>query len=170
MRNLSFIEILALTFTAVAALASAVQAFVSFETRGEVSRAIVFAERIDACAAALVAIEPFVAKATEEARAVVAGGAADGRYSLTSYYYRIPSGNAAFDAAHGPRLDAWRSARAAVDIVLPLEFAEMTTFFDRFIGVDIPAGAFMDQAEMLAMLERVESRAAAFNNACRKLL
>lgn len=170
MRNLSFIEMMALTFTAVAALASAVQAFVSYETRGEVSRAIIFAERIDACAAALVAIEPFAAKATEQERAVVAGGAADGRYSLTTFYYRIPSGNAAFDAKHGPRLEAWRSARAAVSIVLPLEFAELSAFFDRLIGVDIPSGNLMDQSEMLAELERVDANAAAFTEACRKLL
>ena len=170
MRNLSFIEMMALTFTAVAALASAVQAFVSFETRGEVSRAIVFSERISACSAAQVAIEPFAAKATDQARAVVANGPADGRYSLSSYYYRTPSGNAAFEAAHGPQLAAWRAAHAMTTIVLPPEFAEHTDFFDQLIGVDIPAGNFMDQAEMLAKLERLDSAKAAFIEACRNLL
>jgi hypothetical protein len=49
-KRLSFVEIIAVLFTGIAGLASAAQAYVSWETRGEVSRAIVFAERIDACA------------------------------------------------------------------------------------------------------------------------
>ena len=77
MKGMSFIEFVAILFAAMAGLASAVQAYVSWETRGEVSRAIVFAQRIDACAKLLASIEPFVAKARSDGRAIVEGGAAD---------------------------------------------------------------------------------------------
>ena len=48
MKNLTVTELVAIIFAGLAGIASAVQAYVSWETRGEVSRAIVFAQRIAA--------------------------------------------------------------------------------------------------------------------------
>lgn len=170
MRGLSFVEMMALVFAGLAGIASAVQAFVSFETRGEVARAIVFAERIDACAGVMVAIEPFVAKARPEARKLVEGGDPGGRYSLPGLYYRTSSGNPAFNAAHDPLVDRWRIAYAAFSIVLPEGVRERGAFFERAIVEDVPAGAFMSQAEMLHWLEAFDREAAALKADCRSLL
>lgn len=168
--RLTFVEIVAMMFTAVAALASAVQAFISFETRGEVARAIVFAERIDACAAVLSTIQPLTAKAGPDSRAKVAGGAADGRYSLPGFYYRQSAGNPAFEARHGPLVESWRTAAAAFSIVMPPETAARLALFDQAITVDLPAGAFMSREEMIAWLEAVDDGAAALAEDCRALL
>lgn len=170
MRGLSFVEITAVLFAGMAGIASAIQAYVSFETRGEVARAIVFAERIDACAGVMVAIEPFVAKARPEARKLVEGGDPGGRYSLPGLYYRTSSGSPAFDAAHDPLVDRWRIAYAAFSIVLPEEVRARGAYFDRVIVDDLPAGAFMSQAEMLDWLETLDREAAALTADCRSLL
>jgi hypothetical protein len=170
MNRLSFVEVIALLFAAVAGLASGVQAYVSWETRGEVSRAIVFAQRIDACAQVMAAVEPFVAKARADGRALVASGRADGRYSLPTYYYGQPSGNPAFAAKHGPLVDKWRVASAAFLIVSPDHSEEPVAYFDRVITKEIEEGRFMSQVEMLAWLERLEAQAQSLLKDCRGLL
>jgi len=170
MRGLSFVEFIALLFTGVAGLASAVQAYVSWDTRGEVSRAIVFAQRIDACARVVAAIEPFVAKARSEGRELVATGSADGRYSLPQYYYRQSSGNAAFDMRHGPRVQSWREAAAAFLIVTPDGGQDQIAFFDKAITMEIPAGKFMSQAEMISWLGELEGAANGITTKCRQML
>jgi len=170
MNRLSFVEMIAILFTGVAGLASAVQAYVSWETRGEVSRAIVFAQRIDACAKVMAAIEPLVAKARPEGRAVVAKGRADGRYSLPAYYYRQSSGNPVFDAKHDPLVQKWRVASAAFLIVSPDRTEDLVAFFDRVITKEIPDGKFMSQAEMLVWLERLEAQSQGLLKDCRGLL
>jgi hypothetical protein len=170
MYRLSFVEIVAVLFTGVAGLASGVQAYVSWETRGEVSRAIVFAQRIDACAKVMAAIEPFVAKARPEGRAVVASGTADGQYSLPNYYYLMSSGNAAFDAKHEPLVDKWRVASAAFQIVSADRTEEVVAYFDHAITKDIPEGRYMSQAEMIMWLEKLDAQSQTLLKDCRGLL
>ncbi|MBU2583383.1 MAG: hypothetical protein KJ622_16870 [Alphaproteobacteria bacterium] len=170
MRSLSFVEMIALLFTGVAGLASAVQAYVSWDTRGEVSRAIVFAERIDACAKVLAAIEPFVAKARTEGRALVAKGQPEGRYSLPMYYYQQSSGNAAFEARHDPAIERWRMASAEFRIVSPDGENHAVDFFDRVITKEIEKGEFMNQIELLTWLETVDAKSQELVKGCRGLL
>ncbi|MEM9029056.1 MAG: hypothetical protein AAGC70_11870 [Pseudomonadota bacterium] len=170
MKNLSAVEFIAILFAGLAGIASAVQAYVSWETRGEVSRAIVFAERIDACSKVLAALDPFVAKARAEGRERVARGAPDGRYSLNRYYYRMSSGNTAFDAVHGPRIEAWRVAAAAFSIVGPPGSEGRLAYLNKAIAEDIEAGKFMNQAEMLAWLERLEIETKALKQGCRSIM
>lgn len=171
MSNLTVTEMVAILFAGIAGIASAVQAYVSWETRGEVSRAIVFAQRIDACSKVLAALEPFADKADKDARAVVAKGKADGRYSLPGYFYKMSSGNAAFNAKHDPRVAEWRLASAALDIVIPTQTtAQRIAYFDNVITKEIEAGSFMNQAEMLQWLEKFESNAEALKHDCRALL
>ncbi len=170
MKGMSFVELIAVLFAAMAGLASGVQAYVSWETRGEVSRAIVFAERLDACAKLLAAVEPFVAKAREEGRAVVAKGNENGRYSLPAYYYGHSSGNAAFEAKHGPQVAAWRTAAAAFRIVSAGAGLDHVAFFDRALTREIPAGNFMNRAQMLNWLEQFETQSQELTKDCRGLL
>ena len=170
MKNLSFVEIIAVLFTGIAGLASAAQAYVSWETRGEVSRAIVFAQRIDACAKVMAAIDPFVAKARTQGRAVVKNGPPDGRYSLPAYYYGKSSGNAAFAAEHNPRVEEWRVASAAFLIVSPGGAEEKVAFFDHVITKEIEEGRFMSQKEMIAWLENLEAKSHELLRDCRSLL
>jgi hypothetical protein len=170
MTRLSSVEMIAILFAGIAGLASAVQAYVSWETRGEVSRAIVFAQRIDACAKVMAAIEPFVAKARPEGRAIVATGQADGRYSLPTYYYMTSSGNAAFDAKHEPLVDKWRVASAAFLIVSADRTEEVVTYFDHAITKEIPEGSYMSQAEMIAWLEKLDAQSQALLKDCRGML
>ncbi|MBI1385770.1 MAG: hypothetical protein GC150_12745 [Rhizobiales bacterium] len=167
MKGLSTVELMAVLFTGIAGLASAVQAYVSWETRGEVSRAIVFAQRIDACSKAMAAIEPFVAKARAEGRAIVASGQPGGNYSLPQYFYRMAAGSASFEAEHNPRVGAWRIAAAAYRIVSPAGAQEAVEDLDRAITVDIAEGRYMDQAEMLAWLEGLEANADRLTATCR---
>ena len=167
MARLSFVEMVALTFAGVAGLASGVQAYVSWDTRGEVSRAIVFAQRINACSKVLAAIEPFAAKARADGRAVVASGAADGRYALPTYYYGLSSGNAGFDQKHDPLIEKWQVAAAEFLIVSPGGGEELVRYFDRAITKDIPEGAYMTQAEMLLWLEKLDAQAQAMLQNCR---
>lgn len=168
--KLSIIELVAVLFTGVAGAASAVQAYVSWETRGEVSRAIVFAERLDACAEALAAIQPFVEKAGPEGRELVASGDADGRYSLPAYYYRVSAGTPKFDAEHMPRVERWRRASAALAIVAPNNVEERVGYFETVIAEEIEAGKYMSQAEMIAWLQKMDDEATALKEECRALL
>ncbi len=170
MKNLSFIEFVAVLFTGVAGLASATQAYVSWETRGEVSRAIVFAQRIDACSKVMAAIDPFLSKAKQEGRDLVASGQTDGRYSLPNYYYRLPSGNAAFNAKHGPRVDKWRVAVSAFRIVAPDGAKEQIEYFDRIITKEISEGKFMKQADLITWLETLETNSKGLAEGCRGLV
>ena len=171
MSNLTATEMVAILLAGVAGAASAVQAYVSWETRGEVSRAIVFAQRIDACSKVLASLEPFLVKAGPDARAIVAKGKVDGRYSLPAYFYQMSSGNAAFDARHEPRVTEWRLAAAALDIVSPTETtAERIAYFDDVITKQVEAGRFMNQSEMLSWLEQFETNAKALKQDCRSLL
>jgi hypothetical protein len=170
MNRLSFVEVIAVLFAGLAGLASGIQAYVSWETRGEVSRAIVFAQRIDACARVMAAIEPFVAKSRADGRALVASGTADGRYSLPNYYYGGPSGNAAFDARHDPLVDKWRVASAAFLIVSPDSSEEPVAYFDRVITKEIGEGRYMTQAEMVAWLQKMDTNAQVMLKDCRGLL
>lgn len=169
MSRLSFIELSALMFTGVAGLGSAVQAYVSWETRGEVARAIVFAQRIDACSELMSAIEPFAAKARPEGRAMVARGAAEAQYSLPQLYYTMSSGNAAFEAAHGQHIDKWRIAAAAFKIVSTEGSEDRLAYFDNVITREISEGTFMTQSEMLIWLERLESETDKLVKSCRGL-
>lgn len=168
--RLSFVEMIALLFTGVAGLASAVQAYVTWETRGEVSRAIVFAERIDACAKVLAAIEPIVAKARPEGRVLVRKGQPDGRYSLPMLFYQQSSGNAAFDAKHDPLINTWRIAAAEFRIVSPEETNGAVEFFEHVITKEIEQGSFMNRAEMIAWLEEVEAKSQELVKGCRGLV
>lgn len=168
--RLSFIELLAVFFAALAGVASAVQAYVSWETRGEVSRAIVFAERIDACAEMIAALQPFVVKARPEARARVAGGSADGRYSLPAFYYRTSSGSPAFRDAYGPQIERVRVAAAGVSIVMPASAQKHLAYFERALGGDIAEGKFFSQSEMLRWLERLEAEVDGLTAECRGYL
>lgn len=170
MKRLSFIEFVAVIFTGIAGLASAMQAYVSWETRGEVSRAIVFAQRIDACSKIMAAIDPFVEKAKATGRAVVASGQPDGRYSLPLYYYRQSSGNAGFDAKHGPRVERWRVAASAFRIVAPKGAMGQIAFFERAITKEIPEGKFMKQAELISWLTQLEAKSEELANNCRDLV
>ena len=170
MKGLSFIELIAVLFTGVAGLASAVQAYVSWETRGEVSRAIVFAQRIDACSQVMAAIEPFVSKARPEARAKIVNGPSNNRYSLPQFYYRKSSGNAAFRADHGPRVERWRLASAAFVIVSPAAAIEPVKYFDQVITREIAEGRFMNQEQLTIWLERLETQSHALTANCRALL
>lgn len=170
MKRLSFVEIMALLFTGIAGIASAVQAYVSWETRGEVSRAIVFAQRLDACAKVVAAIDPLVAKARPESRRVVASGRPDGRYSLPQFYYGQSSGNPGFEAKHGPLVDRWRTAAASLLIAGPERAADRLAFFDRVVTKEIEEGRFMSQAEMIAWLERLEDEARRLMADCRSFL
>lgn len=171
MKNLTVTELVAIVFAGLAGVASAVQAYVSWETRGEVSRAIVFAQRIDACSKVMAAIEPLLDKARADGRAIVAKGQPDGRYALNRFYYQLPSGNAAFKAKHGPRVEKWRVASASLQIVAPTKsMEERINYFNRAIVKDIEAGKFMSQAEMIAWLETFESSAEALKQDCRGLV
>ena len=170
MQQLSFIELMALLFTGIAGMASAAQAYVSWETRGEVSRAIIFAQRIDACNQVLAAIDPFVSKAREDGRKLVAGDSANGRYSLPQYYYRLSSGNAAFEAKHGPRVEKWRVAAAAIRIVAPQTTEGQIEFFDKVITKEIPEGRYLTQAQFLLWLKVLENKSNELAEGCRGVL
>ena len=170
MKGLSSVELIALLFAGVAGAASAIQAFVSWETRGEVSRAIVFAERIDACAKVMAAIEPFVAKARADGRTHTQRGGPDKRYSLPRFYYNQSSGNPAFNAKHQPRVQRWRESSAAFAIVSPDSAEGQVAFFNKVITEQIPAGRFMDQAQFLAWLAQMEAKSQELVKGCRGLL
>jgi hypothetical protein len=129
----------------------------------------VFSQRLGACAQLIAAIEPFAAKARPDGRATVTGRP-EGRYSLPQHYYGQSSGNAAFDAKHGPLVEKWRVASAAFLIVSPRQTEERLAFFDRVITREIEEGRFMQQAEMIAWLERLEAEARQLVGDCRGLV
>ena len=170
MKSLSLVELVAVLFTGIAGLASAMQAYVSWETRGEVSRAIVFAQRIDACAKVIAAIEPFVARARKESRRALKSGPTQERYSLPRFYYRQSSGNPEFNAKHNPRVERWRQASAALSIVSPEGTIGQVEFFDEAITQQIPEGKFMTQSELVSWLERLEANSQKLTTVCRRLL
>ncbi|MBX2805014.1 MAG: hypothetical protein KTR19_03485 [Hyphomicrobiales bacterium] len=170
MQRLSTVELIALLFAGVAGLASAVQAYVSWETRGEVSRAIVFAERIDACAGVMAAIDPLLEKARPSAREIVVKASSDQRFSLPAYFYKQSSGNAAFDAKHRPLVDQWKTASSAFLIVNGGWADDLVSYFDHVIKSEIEEGRYMSQDEMLAWLAKLETNAEQIIKGCRGLL
>ncbi|MCI4661863.1 MAG: hypothetical protein MRY63_08610 [Neomegalonema sp.] len=170
MSKLSFIEMIALAFTGLAGIASAVQAYVSYETRGEVSRAIVFSERIDACSDVLVAIEPFVRKAAETRPAIEGKPASgEGRYSLPGLFYGQSAGSSAFKSRHEPRLQDWERAYSTFKIVLPEAFQPAGSYFNGLITRQIEDANFLDRGEMITTLREIEQQAQALTGQCRQL-
>ncbi len=170
MKRLSFVETIALFFAGIAGLASAVQAYISFETRGEVSRAIVFAERLDACSQVLAVIDPFIRKASTEARDTLVRGPKADRYSLPRYYYKLSSGNQAFEAKHGPSVEKWRVSSAAFLIVNPQNAHEVIKYFDKIITREIEEGKFMSQVELIKWLENLDNQSQKLFKVCRNLI
>jgi hypothetical protein len=170
MKGLSLVELVALLFAAIAGVASAVQAYVSWEMRGEVSRAIVFAQRIDACAKVIAAVEPFVAKARQESRKTLENSPPDGRISLPRYFYGQSSGNSAFDAKHDPSVQKWREASAAFMIVSPAGGANHIKYFDDVLTEQIPAGRFMTNSQLVAWLKQLEAKSQELTSVCRQLI
>ncbi|MEL6980649.1 MAG: hypothetical protein AAGM38_18555 [Pseudomonadota bacterium] len=168
--RLSFLELVAVLFAGLAGGASAVQAYVSWETRGEVSRAIVFAERIDACADVIAAMRPFAAKAGGPERQKIAASAAGGRYAPAILFYGHSTNTPGFRNAHEPRLERLRRAAAAASIVLPQDAAPLLASFETALARDIPSPEFLSQAEMLAFLERLGGEIATFTATCRGYL
>ena len=170
MKGLSLVELVAVLFTGVAGLASAMQAYVSWETRGEVSRAIVFAQRLDACARVLAALEPFAAKTRGEARRSLERSTAENRFSLPRYYYRQSSGNPEFNAKHNPKVERWREASAALSIVSAEGTVGQLAYFDEVITKQIPEGRFMTRTQLLSWLDQFDANSQSLTKACRKLL
>ncbi len=67
-------------------------------------------------------------------------------------------------------MDAWRGAAAALRIVTDGSALQRVAFFDRVIVTDIPAGNFMSQDEMLALLKEMDVQAEGLAKDCRALL
>lgn len=173
--RLSFIEVMALAFTGLAGAATAVQAYVSWETRGEVARAIVFSERIDACAGVLGVLDFIAAKTRSEdlARLRDAFAASDGRRVdpvMSSYFH--PNGTISASAVEGQeaRLAAWRFAARTYRIVMPAEAAAEVDFFDRVLSEEIWVYAPQPGDAFLARLEEFDRRIAAIDRRCRGLV
>ena len=74
MKNLTLTELVAIVFAGLADVASAVQAYVSWKTWGEVSRGIVVARCINARSKVIVATGPLLDKARADGRTIIAKG------------------------------------------------------------------------------------------------
>lgn len=123
--------------------------------------------RAAACVETVAALQPFLENATAEQRALVAGGDPDGRYSIALFYYQTNPGTAAFDRAHGPRLDRWRDASVAFRATMPAERLAALDYFDQVMIRDIPDRDYRTQAEMIGWLRVLEERGAALMDVCR---
>lgn len=118
----------------------------------------------------IAALEPFVSSASPEARQALVYWPSSGRYSLLQYYYRMSSGNAAFRATHGPRVERWRLTCAAFQIVGPEAALKPVSFFEQVITKEIAVGRLMNQATLAAWLERLHGQSLAMRANCRALL
>lgn len=169
MRSLTVIEFFALFFTGVAGLAAAIQAYVTYETRGEVTRAIIFSEQINACADLMSALDPITAEATEEKRArLLENGRPDADYFPALYYFPGGTTSEAFAQRHRDILRDWNRASAAFKIVMPQSFEPRVVFFDQVVRERMTDyGDPMNREEFVKWLERIDMEADRLVESCR---
>ena len=168
MRNLSFIEFLALVFTALAGVAASIQAYVSWQTRDEVARAIIFSERIDACADMLASIEFLADKADEDGRQAVQDSPPDHVYYTEHFLgYDAVRGDTA--AVFRPVEARFQAAAAAFKIVMPDDMTPTVEFFERVVQNDVLLGGRQDDGPFLEYLTEVDRQARMILDACRSL-
>lgn len=165
--RLSFIELLALAFTGLAGVAASVQAYVAWQTREEVANAIIFAERIDACANMLASIEFVVDRADPESREKVA--ASTRPYYRPEYFLGYDAVSNGIEPVHRPLLASFQKAASAYKIVMPAETAAAVEFFERVVRREVPAGGEVSGPDFAAYLAEIDRRAAELTAACRAL-
>ena len=168
--RLSFIELIALIFTALAGVAASVQAFVSWNTRDEVARAIVFSERLEACADMMAAVNFVTFRSTPEARERLSNGPAANLY-FTEFFlgYEAVRAGADASAVFRPLEARFQSAAAAYKIVMPEDLAPTIAFFERVVQIDVMNGGTLPKPEFLKYLEKVDDNAEILISACREL-
>lgn len=170
MRRLTFIEFMAMIFTALAAAATGVQAFVSWETRNEVARAIVFAERIDACTRVISAMEPLTERATVSWRESVAQSERDGINPTLFFSPMLAAPQNGGPTLHEQMLREWKRAATAFRLVMPLEDRQQIAYFDTQLRREMVRYESIPKAEFVAWLEAVDAAAAALEERCRRLI
>ncbi|MEL6318758.1 MAG: hypothetical protein AAFR16_14090 [Pseudomonadota bacterium] len=166
--RLSTIEFLALLFTGVAGAASAVQAYVSWNTRDEVSRAIVFAQQIDACANMLASIAFVTDKADAETRAQVR--AADRRALYRPEFFFGPEAmRSGVGQAHRPLVARFEVAASTFKIVMPEELEPTVVFFERVVRREVTSGGGVAPAAFAEYLAEIDRNAQVLVTACRRV-
>lgn len=168
MRRLSFIEVLALVFAAIAGLAASVQAYVSWVARDEVARAIIFSERIDACADMIAAIDFVARKARPEARDRLL--ASDRQtFFRPEYFLGFSAVRSDPAAVHRTAETRFQEASAAFRIVMPQELEEPTDFLAVVIQDEVLLGGEVSREDFIAYLEVIDENAKRITDACRAL-
>lgn len=170
--RLSVVEISAILFAAVAALASAAQAYLTYQERGEVARAIIFAERIEACTNLLSAIEPVVSKTTPAWIERISASSSGGReFRPAVFYFPQGTGSGSGAEAHAQMLKDWAAAKSAYLIVMPESARPRVAFFDRVVQTEIyDYNNALTKPEFIAWLTSVSNEAAAIADDCRSLV
>lgn len=148
-------------FAGLAAAATAVQAFVSWETRGEVARSVLFAQRIDACAGVLAATD-FLAPLTSADREAALRAAA-GSVSPIDYFFGQTGGGR--EAA----VSEWRPAAARYRIVMPEDAQPALDRMDRAFLDDFAGQELLGAAEFAARLPGLRMLRSDLIAACRTL-
>lgn len=168
--RLSFVEVLALLFTGLAGLATAVQAYVSWEDRGDIAKAIVYAGRIDACADLLTTLSPITEKASDSARADLATwGREEWQPAIVFDVSKNPGEEQAF-ARYESLLAEWRRASTAFLIIAPETMHGYVAFFGDVIRDDVATYDRISDADFMARLAEIDRQASALRAECRALV
>ena len=168
--RLSFIEFVALLFTGLAGLATAVQAYVSWEDRGDVAKAIVFSSRIEACADLLATLSPITEKATQTSRDALAAQDWESWQPALVFDVSRNPGEAQEFARYEAVLGEWRRASSAFLIVAPDPMHRFVDFFGSIIRDEAPSYDRIDNDAFLTWLAEVDSQAQDLRAACRGLV
>lgn len=170
-RGLSTIEFFALFFTGLAALASALQAYVTYEARGEVTRALIFSEQINACADLLTALDPVVSQASEKKRQQVLDSPLDNAEFFPALHY-FPGGTVGeqFQQRHKMLVDDWVRASKTFTIVMPESFAPRIAFFDKIVKEEMTDySAPKTREEFAEWLRRIDAEAQQLVASCKEV-
>lgn len=170
MKRLTVIEVFALFFTGLAGLAAAVQAYVIYDTRGELADKMVFAQRLNVCAELLTALDPVVSMASDERRAVVLDNEQpDAAYFPAVYFFPGSASPELLEARHMDIVAKWVRAASAFVIVMPEEIRPRIAYFDRIMKEEMIAyGQPMTAADFAEWLRRIDAEAQELIASCRQ--
>lgn len=166
---MSAVELTAVLFAGVAALAASVQAYYSYETRDEMARATIYAQQINACAGLLASIGYLRDGAAEARREQITAASVSPR-AQRDFFLREYFSNFMDDDTKRTFIQAYRHAGNRFLVTTPEQMASRLAFFDGVVNRIANPTATMPRAEFVAWLGEIDGQIDALVDDCRRLI
>lgn len=169
MRTMSAVELTAVLFAGLAAIAASVQAYFSYETRDEMARATIYAQRIDACAELLASMGYLRDGANEARRARLAAAGDSPRAQEDFFLFEYFSVFMDADTKN-TFLQSYRDAGNRFLVTMPEPMPARLDFFDPVVDRLANPSATMPRAEFIAWLGEIDAQIDGLVTDCRQLI